>query len=119
MSTRKEISQFWTGFEAGAKQGYDKTWTDQKWVNIKRAIHNLRDHDLAKATPEQPTVIIHMGNYFKVPSASKPGEYHTVDLNGQCSCKGYEVRKTCRHSELIKDLGKGSKDPAQSGKEKQ
>lgn len=47
---------------------------------------------------------------FDVPSAKDPEVIYTVlldSISAQCSCSGYQYRKTCRHVTLVHRLIQG------------
>jgi DnaJ-class molecular chaperone len=42
----------------------------------------------------------------KVPSASRPGRIHFVDVEaGRCSCEGYAFTRDCRHLRALRPVG--------------
>jgi len=52
----------------------------------------------------------------KVASKSQQGMWYAVDLDdGTCTCKGFEIRKNCRHLEAVTGFVSGQKRAAGTG----
>lgn len=68
--------------------------------------------------PEWPQEADHEGEhlivigrwFFLVASASEPGSYHVVDMEGvegevgHCTCRSGETRKDCRHERAVRSF---------------
>lgn len=42
--------------------------------------------------------------HWLIESWSHPGEYHAVDLDMGCSCRGYQCKRNCWHWKFIKEV---------------
>lgn len=71
----------------------------------RRALARLhRDLALKQAEEETPLIVIRdEKKRYHFPSASEKGKYYVIpnDLSF-CPCRGFEVRKTCRHLAALK-----------------
>lgn len=103
--TERDIKNRHEGYLAALKD-FDHLATLGKRARQEYA-RELRDKSMAFVEPEKAIVLeSHSPNFYRVPSASIPGQSHLVAKDGSwCDCDGFRARKTCRHTQLVKDLG--------------
>lgn len=54
-------------------------------------------HLLKRSFDMNDTIEKQADGTYKVSSASKPGQFHIVKQNGECTCEAHEAGKPCRH----------------------
>lgn len=93
------LEAMWNSIEEKTSNAIHERATKARWRKI------LAQHHL-----DQTRLVLHVGNgHFLVNSDSRPGEFHSVDLEtGDCSCESATLshNTNCKHLRAIKDLDK-------------